>query len=314
MNTSMNTQEDDVTKKIVALNLSDVTIVGQELGVGAYATVYTVKYRGSIYAAKEIHKNLQEGAQSILEKRTLKNNFFREYQQCSKLSHPNIVRVIGMYYKAQQSLPLMIMEMMDESLTVYIERLPKDAVKRKGPILLDVAEGLQYLHAQKPKPIVHRDLSPNNILLVKNDQEITIAKIGDLGVARAISPNSKHMQDMRSKLTTVPGTMDFMPPEAFEDFPEYDSSLDVFSYGGVTLFMGSHNWPTPAAPRKLDANSSNLVALTEVQRRQVYLDQMEGDMKELKQLVEECLNYDPNKRPTMCQVCEKLKLLKLKVH
>ena len=186
-------------------------ILGQELGKGSYAKVYTVKYRGNLFAAKEIHETLQKAAQSPLEKRTLKDNFLREYQQCSKLSHPNIVHVIGMYYKSQQLLPVMLMEMMDESLTVYIERLPKDVVKRKGPILLDVAEGLQYLHAQKPNPIVHRDLSPNNILLVKNDQEFTIAKIGDLGVARAISHNSKHMQDM-GKLTKVPGTIDFMPP------------------------------------------------------------------------------------------------------
>ena len=78
--------------------------------------------------------------------------------------------------------------------------------------------------------------------------------------------------------------------------------------------MGSHIWPTPAAARKYDPDSNNLIALTEVQRRQEYLDQMEGDMKDLKQLVEECLNYDPNERPKMLQVCEKLKSLKSKVH
>ena len=89
----------------------------------------------------------------------------------------------------------MVMELMDETLRVYVRRLPKAAVKRKGPLLLDVAEGLQYLHAQKP-PIVHCDLSPNNILVMKNDQEVTIAKIGDLGAAKAISPNGKHMQEM----------------------------------------------------------------------------------------------------------------------
>ena len=142
--------------QILILKALKVTVLGQELGKGAYAKVYSVKCgRKTQFAAKEIHEILQEGAQSPVEKRTLRDNFLREYQQCSKLSHPNIVRVIGVYYKSQQSLPVMVMEIMDDSLTMYIKRLPKD--ERKGPILLDVAEGLQYLHAQKPIPIVHRD-------------------------------------------------------------------------------------------------------------------------------------------------------------
>ena len=39
----------------------------------------------------------------------------------------------------------------------------------------------------------------------------------------------------RSYQTKVPGTLDFMPPEALEDKPQYDTSLDVFSYGGIIL-------------------------------------------------------------------------------
>ena len=203
------------------------------------------------------------------------------------------------------------MEIMDESLTVYIERLPKNAVpKRKGPILLDVAEGLKYLHAQKPDPIVHRDLTPNNILLVKGDsgvdKETTVAKIGDLGVAKAISRDSK-------SLTKLPGTISFMPPETFKHSPMYDTSLDVFSYGAVTLFVATHEWPIPDAPTKHNPDSNILVAFNEVQRRQKYLDQMTAEMKELKTLVERCLSNDPNKRPTMRQVSRELASLKSKV-
>ena len=101
----MNIQEGDVAENSLVLNFSDVEILGQELGIGAYAKVYTVKYRRITFAAKEIHETLQEGAQSALEKQTLKDNFLREYRQCSQLSHPNIVRGIGMYYKSQQLLP-----------------------------------------------------------------------------------------------------------------------------------------------------------------------------------------------------------------
>ena len=281
--------------------------MGQELGRGSYGRVFTVKYRGDTYAAKEIHQLLEEDAQTGLEKRTVKSNFLRECYHCSKLSHPNIVRVIGVYYKPQQSsLPVMLMEIMDESLTLYVDRIPREALNRKGSILLDVAEGLKYLHAQKPDPIVHRDLSPNNILLMKNDQDFTIAKIADLGVAKAIHPNSKSIQEM-GKLTKMPGTMGFMPPEAFEDAPVYGTPLDVFSYGGVVLFVATHQWPSPDSERKRDPVTNSLIALNEVQRRQKYLDKMEDKMEELKPLVEDCLNFDPDKRPTMLQVAEKLK-------
>ena len=302
-----------ISKPVPIINCSDVTILGQILGKGAYGEVYTVKYYGSTYAAKEIHKILQEGAQSVAEKRTLKDKFILECSQCCELSHPNIVHVIGIYYKSQDALPVMLMEMMDESLTVYMERLqPNNIVKRKGPILLDVTEGLKYLHDQKPHPIVHRDLSPNNILLVKAAGEMTVAKIGDLGVAKAISPNSSCMQGM-GKLTRVPGTVDFMPPEALEDAPEYDTSLDVFSYGAVMLFVATHVWPSPGPPTKFDRDDNSLVACTEVQRRQKYLDKMTDEMEVLKPLVEDCLHNHPNKRPTIFQVSEKLKLLKSEV-
>ena len=138
------------------------------------------------------------------------------------------------------------------------------------------------------------------------ETEITIAKIGDLGVAKAVTVDGKYM-------STIPGTVPFMPPEAFVDSPVYNTSLDVFSYGAVVLFVATHKWPVPDAERNCDPESKRLVALTEVQRRQKYLDQMNGEMEELKPLVEHCLSYEPNKRPTMCQVSEMLKSLKLKV-
>ena len=307
----------DVAKKLAVLNFSNIKILGQNLGKGAYGEVYTVKYGRETFAAKEIHQILQDGAQSIKDKRILKNKFLYECYQCSVLAaHPNIIRTIGVFYKSQPFefvLPVMIMEMMDESLTVYIERLPRDAVKRKGPILLDVAEGLKYLHSRKP-PIVHRDLSPNNIMLVKGpDGETTTAKIGDLGVAKAISPDGKHMQNM-GKLTKIPGTLDFMPPEVFHDSPDYDTSLDVFSYGAVMLFVATHEWPVPDSPTKPDPTSPNdVIGLNEVERRKKYLDQMTDEMKILKPLVERCLSYKRSDRPTIVEVSEELKSLKPEV-
>ena len=64
--------------------------------------------------------------------------------------------------------------------------------------------GLSYLHGRRPAA-VHRDLSSNNVLLSKGH---LVAKISDLGTAKMIRADSKQT---KSRLTTAPGTLHFMP-------------------------------------------------------------------------------------------------------
>ena len=94
-----------------------------------------------------------------------------------------------------------------------------------------MAQGLWYLHAHHP-PIVHRDLSPNNVLLTSQ----FVAKISDLGVAKVIQTDNK------KKKTRAPGIVDFMPPETLLESPEYEPPLNVFSYGGVNLLVVNQEW------------------------------------------------------------------------
>ena len=306
----MATAPRDISDQLKALTISSSQVqitgesVGKEIGRGAYGRVFTVKYCGLICAAKEIHSILVEevGQQ---EKQSVKEGFLRECQHCSVLSHPNIVRFVGIYYpKKSSTIPVMIMELMDESLYDYMSKLPKNAWMKKGSILLDVAEGLSYLHAQKPA-VVHRDLSPKNILLKAGKSEVSVAKIGDLGVAKIIKADSRRTQ---SVCTKVPGTQDFMPPECLEDEPVYGIPLDVFSYGGIMLFVTTHKWPTPIAQVTLNPVTKQLVARSEVERRQKYLDEMTGYGEWLKPLVESCLSNDPSERPTMPAVSKQLKV------
>ena len=213
---------EDVSDQLRRLAVSDSNVEflrDQDLGRGAYGRVFKARYRGSLCAAKEIHSILIEAAYTPAERRRLQSNFIRECDQCSKLNHPNIVHFIGIYHPPQQLFPVMIMELMDESLTAYAEK-PNISFKRRMSIVHDVAEGLSYLHSRNP-PVIHRDLSPNNILL-KHLPLLPAAKIGDMGVAKAIN-----VEDTRSKqyLTTAPGTVHFMPPEALEDRAQYDTYL-----------------------------------------------------------------------------------------
>ena len=297
-----------ITQQLESLTISGYKIqsVGEEIGRGAYGRVYTVKYCGLICAAKEIHSILLGDDVGKEERSRVREGFLRECHHCSALKHPNIVRFIGVYYpKRDSNIPAMIMELMDESLVSYMKKLPKDALMKKGSILVDVAEGLSYLHTQRPI-VIHRDLSPNNILLKKGKGEIPIAKISDLGVAKMIKADARKTQHMLSK---VPGTVDFMPPEAFARSPVYGVGMDVFSYGGIMLFVATHKWPTPTVePLEFDPVTNKLVPHSEVERRREYLDEMTADLEAYKPLVESCLSNNPAIRPTMPAVSKALKV------
>ena len=298
---------DKISQKLQGLTISksDIESAGEEIGGGAYGKVYTLKYCGLICAVKEIHSILVRDDVGPEERRRVKEGFLRECHHCSALKHPNIVRFIGVYYpKRDSNIPAMIMELMDESLVSYMKKLPKDALMKKDSILVDVAEGLSYLYAQSPV-VIHRDLSPNNILLKKGKGEIPIARISDLGVAKIIKADDRNTQRM---LTKVPGTIDFMPPEAFARSPVYGVGMDLFSYGGIMLFVATHKWPTPTEQVEFDPVTNKLVAHSEVERRQEYLDEMTGDMERFKPLVESCLSNNPMERPTMPAVCRALKV------
>ena len=102
-----------------------------------------------------------------------------------------------------------------------------------------------------------------------------------------------------------------MPLEAFGDKPKYGTSLDVFSYGGIMLYTANGKWPRPTALADFDPVTRQAKAYTEVERRQAYLDKMTGEAEVLRPLVEACLDNDPVKRPSIIQLSEKVKPLKV---
>ena len=279
----------------------------KELGRGAYGRVYAVNYHGTICAAKEIHSILVEEVDEV-EIRLTVESFMRECRQCSVLRHPNVIQFLGVYYpsvaevggvQGRMRLPVMVMEMMADSLTSLVDKHEKIPVHIKFSIIHDVSLGLCYLHNHDP-PIVHRDLSPNNILLTVNH----VAKISDLGVAKVIKADS------RKTMTKAPGTVDFMPPESLANTPVYGPPMDVFSFAGIVLHTINQEWPRPAELVQYDHKTRKMVALSEVERRQQYLDKLREETKVLRPLVEECLDYDPAVRPTIAAVCERIQISK----
>ena len=161
-----------------AYKLNGVIVTDRVLGHGSYAIVLELKYIGLKCAGKKIHELLQEqGGASYTVRR-----FEKECRLLSQVCHPNVVQFLGVHFQKGVQTPILVMEFLPTNLTSCIEQygiLPKEI---SYSILHDVALGLCYLHGQTP-PIIHRDLSANNVLLTPN----MTAKISDLGVARILN-------------------------------------------------------------------------------------------------------------------------------
>ena len=276
------------------------TETGIKLGKGAYGEIFEVDYLGTLCAAKKIHPILVQAANEN-EFRRLKNSLITECRIWQSLRNPNIVQILKVCYDpvmGRSVLPIIIMEKMLLSLTSLAEKYNNIPLNVKASILHDVSLGLRYLHSQNP-PIVHRDLTPGNVLLTC----YLVAKISDMGVAKILQRDVKTM-------TEGPGTADFMPPESLTKRPSYGLSLDVFSFGAVALFTITQQWPTPGSWVVIDSKR-NSVYLSEVQRRQDYIQKMTGGAADLQPLVVKCLDNDPIKRPTIVEVSTTIKKCKL---
>ena len=174
-----------------------------------------------LFAAKIIHKHL------IQPKSVVVDNYIRECQLIATIDHSNIVQFIGLCKLPSESeLPLLVMELMDSNLHDYLlddnnANIPNSL---KQSILEDVARGLSYLHNFEP-PLIHRDLTASNVLL----DSALIAKISDFGNSRFLPKDFNP-----AKLSKMPGTMVYMPPEAITQ--HYGTKLDIFSFGHLALF------------------------------------------------------------------------------
>ena len=268
------------------------------IGHGAYGTIAEAKWEGTVVAIKEIHSIFNEVSEEQFQ--ALKTKFLSECKRSSQLHHPNIVRFLGIHLPPGARVPSLVMERLHCNLTELLEQNDIIPLEIKLSILHQTLLGLRYLHTRAP-PIIHRDLSSNNVLLSKGME----AKIADFGTIRILEP---HRQ---TPMSLAPGTKDFMPPEAVGLQPvEYKQEIDIFSFGCVMLHTFSHTWPTPSQSVVADPVSHVLNAQSEIQRRAKYLDKVPKEVEDITvPLITSCLEYFPNDRPSAEQACDELETL-----
>ena len=269
--------------------LDGVCDTGREVGHGSYAVVKELEYHGLKCVGKKIHGILFESA-TPHEKAAMLERFAGECELLSRLHHPCIVQFLGVWYEQGSRLPVLVMEYLHTTLSACLERygvLPKEI---SYGILRDVALGLRYLHERSP-PIIHRDVSANNVLLTSNMN----CKISDLGVAKILNLNPARMTQMTQ--TKAPGTPCYMPPEALTAKPKYTSKIDIYSYGVLIIHTLCGRWPFPEDVFRPDPqNPDTMIPISEVERRAEYLQEI-GNDHPLMAVITQCLSNAPARRP-----------------
>ena len=279
------------------LLIAKLAFTDKKLGRGADATVYEVDWNGTPCAAKRLHEILLEddspgGADKFI------TNFEAECITWSKLRHPGVVQFFGVYLERGSRLPVLVMEKMDTSLRRYLEEHGKKefSLHLKAFVLLQISQALAYLHGQNP-PLVHHDLSPNNVLL---NVVSFVTKLTDFGMSRAINPSAI------IRKSSIKGTPAFMSPEALQNPPRYNEKLDVFSFGNIILSTITHEWPEPC--HLTQYKGDKLIALDEFQRRGCYVVLFNPQEKQLfLPTVRQCLENRPDKRPSSAVLVRELR-------
>ncbi|KAK3108060.1 hypothetical protein FSP39_000448 [Pinctada imbricata] len=200
------------------------------LGTGAFGSVYKVKKRTagqSFLAMKEVNiesaafgRNSQERDSSVGE---IMNEISIIREQ---MKHPNVVRYYKTFVENQKL--YIVMELIEgaplgehfNSLKEKKERFPEDRIWN---IFMQMILALRYLH--KEKGILHRDLTPNNIMLGEDDK-VTIT---DFGLA-------KQKRSDCSKMTSVVGTMLYWCPEIVQNLA-YGEKADIWALGCILYQM-----------------------------------------------------------------------------
>ena len=273
-----------------AYKLAGIQVTNRELGHGSYATVLELEFMGLKCAGKKIHELLlRQGDTSYSLRR-----FQEECRLLSQVRHPNIVQFLGVHFQGEQT-PILIMEFLPTNLTSCIEQHGILPNKSSYSVLHHVALGLHYLHNQTP-PIIHRDLSSNNVLLTSS----MTAKISDLGVARILNLTPLQV----SHMTQTPGTPAYMPPEVMVANPKYDMSVDEFSYGIMMIHVFSGRWPEPQVG-PVRTEPGKMTPVSEAERRAVFLQAI-GNGHPLIDLIMRCIDNHPQSRPHTGELVKRL--------
>ncbi|KAL6325404.1 hypothetical protein AAG906_023249 [Vitis piasezkii] len=262
------------------------------IGTGGYGSVYRAQLpSGKVVALKKLHGWERDDP-------TYLKSFENEVQMLSRIQHRNIVKLHGfclhnkcmfLVYKYMEKGSLYCM-LRDE-----VEVVQLDWIKRVN-VVKGIANALSYMHHDSTLPIIHRDISSNNILL---DSKLE-AFVADFGTARLLDPDS-------SNQTLLAGTYGYIAPELAYTMVVTEK-CDVYSFGMVALetIMGKHPGDLVTS---LSSSSTQNITLKDVLDSRLSSPKgprVANDVALVVSLALKCLHCNPRFRPSMRQVSWRL--------
>ncbi|KAH9833041.1 uncharacterized protein C8Q71DRAFT_878937, partial [Rhodofomes roseus] len=259
----------------------------EKIGSGGFKDVFIGKFKGRRVAIAEFRGQLSEMD-------------IKELKLLGDFDHPNIVKFLGVSIPENtKETPVMIVSELcsNGDLFDYVRNVNPPSLYRVLSIMLDIAQGLEYLHTRKPS-IIHRDCKSSNILITSKG----IAKITDFGLAKV-------KQSTRSMVRSLVGTVNWQAPELWHPHPKYNHKVDVFSCAMVYWEM--LQWHVPN--KKFPWEGMNEHAIYDIVGHKRQRPSISGLRKhwcpEIVDLMERMWAHEPNERPTMTQVVEELEEL-----
>ncbi|XLR11876.1 hypothetical protein S83_039814 [Arachis hypogaea] len=262
------------------------------IGTGAYGSVYEARLpSGKTVALKKLHKTESENPSYY-------KSFCNEVEVLTEIRHRNIIRLYG--YCLHNRCMFLVYEYLERgslfcNLANEMEAQELKWSKRVN-IIKGTAYALAHMHHHCPSPIVHRDVSSNNVLL---NSELE-ACVSDFGTARLLDPDS-------SNQTLLVGTYGYIAPELAYTM-SVTTKCDVYSFGVVALetMMGHHPGEFMST---LTKPSTQQLLVKDVLDPRIPLPKSRKDMQDVVHVVKlalACLSSDPKSRPSMQDVANEL--------
>lgn len=199
----------------------------ETLGKGAFGIVYSGQERNSgkrVTVKCVIYKEKGQLNETLVNMGKTEQAIFNKLK-----GHPNVVQLLDHVDDGKKH--WLVMEFCElGDLPEYMKAHTID-ISGKLKIMLDTSKAVAYMHSFQPA-IVHRDIKPTNIMIVKNNNQ-HVAKITDFGVGKLYEENPAVF---RETMTTFTGTAAFLAPEFWstdKDKIQYRAGVDTFALGLV---------------------------------------------------------------------------------